>query len=334
MAQSQEGNQPHRHMPTDWLDFEYARHAAVAAAKAAQRVVALGLLAAFDQDEYAVELVQRPSIMSQAPDHPGDPADWLDFDARKAAQETLQEHMSISFGVDPTNLIFCGEEAPDINTRVGHGDFLCRIDALDGTKNSLAFWTGYSSVICIDQARIYPEVPPRARHLGGAIATPHGIVSWTNTGSFDRKMNRYGRVNGKVFFEHPLYMDEREILSRSWSTRATNVVASVAHDDDRYWAARKVMDDFGIRPERFYTAGGTPLAPALIGGQLSALVEPHNVTLHDSALLMPHFLLQGKISTPVGADLDYLALYESNGLNLNPNHRPVPGYIAWGGPHQ
>lgn len=314
---------------TDLTNFELARGASVAAVKAAQAAIARRLLGVFDEDEFSEDDSAR-SYMSMDPNHPGSAPDPIDFEAKAAAEAILRDLMTATM-TSTEMMVFCGEEAGEINRVVKHGTYLCRLDALDGTKNSLAFWTGYSSVVCIDQARIYSDGSKRARHLAGAIGTPQGIVSWTNTGSFDRHYGKYMQVRGDVYFEHPLYMEERLVSSRRW-TRASSVVAAVAHDEQRYNEVRTILKGYGLdNPERFYTAGGTPLAPALIGGQVFAVVEPRNVTLHDSALLMPHYLLNGTITDLQDKKLDYLALYEAGGLNLDPNYKPIPGYIAWGG---
>jgi hypothetical protein len=316
-----------RHTDSTHTNSEMIRGAAVAAVKDAQAAIANGLLGVFDEDEMSEDDSAR-SFLSADPNHPGSAPDRIDFEAKAAAEDKLRKLMSVV--TTPEMLVFCGEEAGDQNRVVRHGSYLCRLDALDGTKNSLAFWTGYSSVVCIDQARIYADGTKRARHLAGAIGTPHGIVSWANNGTFNRQHGRYMHVRGDVFFEHPLYMEERLVSSRKW-TRAANVIAAVAHDEGRYNEVREIMRGYGIdNPERFYTAGGTPLAPALIGGQVYAVVEPHHVTLHDSALLMPHQLLNGTITDLQDNPLDYLAVYEAEGVNLDPNHKPIPGYVAWG----
>lgn len=316
---------------TDQLDqldakVEVARRAAVAASKAAQHAIVHGLLAVFDYDEYSDN--QEPRIYED-PDHPGSPAKALDIYARDAASNSLRRSLFHDLGAADDRLIFCGEEASDTTTFLQNDRYLLRLDALDGTNNSVAFWTGYASVICIDQIR-RSGASERARHLAGAIATPQGIISWTNNSRFDRTVRGYPVVHGGVFFEHPQYMAERQVRKRTWSR--AKVIAAVAHTEDRYNRVLEIAKQRGLGDfRRFYTAGGTPLAPALVGGEVGAVIEPHDVTLHDSALLIPHQLLGGVTTDLQGDPLNYLALYEASGLHLNPNHKPVPGYIAWGG---
>jgi hypothetical protein len=314
----------------DQLDIraEFARRTAVDAAKAAHETIVLGLLAVFDRDEYSEDL-DPLWILNEDPDHPGSPAKRLDIDARDAASDSLRGGLERDATVK--NLIFCGEEVPDRTIVLNQDDYLLRLDALDGTHNSLAFWTGYSSVICIDQVRV-SRAGSRARHVAGAIATPQGIVSWTNNSRFDRDAHGYPHVVGDVFFEYSPFMPERQVHTRTWS-RSADVIAAVAHTEERYQDVREVAARHSSleKIQRFYTAAGTPLAPALIGGEVGAIIEPHHVTLHDSALLMPHQLLGGVTTDLNGQPLNYLGLYEANGLRLDPNDKPIPGYIAWGG---
>ncbi|OBI00008.1 hypothetical protein [Mycobacterium sp. E2733] len=310
--------------------MEFARRAAVAASKAAQHTIVLALLAVFDQDEFA----DRPTYPAVNKDsaHPGDPAIPLDLYARDAAIGSLRHELARNLGVNEDKLTFCGEEASATTILLENDRYLLRLDALDGTSNSVAFWTGYSSVVCIDQVR-RAEWGLRAHHLAGAIATPQGIISWTNNSRFDHTLRAYPLVQGHVFFEYPQYMAERKVHKRTWS-RSADVIAAVAHTEERYKQVLEVAKERGIGTfRRFYTAGGTPLAPALVGGEVGALIEPRNVTLHDSALLIPHQLLGGVTTDLTGEPMNYLALYEANGLELNPNYKPVPGYIAWGGLH-
>lgn len=86
-------------------------------------------------------------------------------------------------------------------------------------------------------------------------------------------------------------------------------------------------------PLQFYSTAGTPLAAALLTGRISVLVEPHPVSLHDAALLLPHQILGGEaFSATTGRPFSPLDVYERNADDLRPEAKPfTEGYLVWGG---
>lgn len=310
---------------------EIARHAAVLAAREAQKAIVLSLVDQIPRDEYDEDAAAGPRpILNHDPGHPGSAAEDIDVEAHRAAVETLVEELGRDLGLPRNKMILAGEEVPARTTHLSHNDFIARLDACDGTTNSLLYWSGYSSVVLIDQVRLRADGRRRARHLAGAIGGPQGYLSWTHDSTFDPGLDRYPQVIGKVYFEHPQFVTERRIPTRRWS-RNSGTIAAVAHSAERYDQVRRIAAAHALEVDRFLSAGGTPLAPALVGGNVGAIIEPHHVTLHDSALLIPHQLLGGAITDLGGKPFDYLHVYENHGLTLDPNDKPVHGYIAWGG---
>ncbi|MBW4818431.1 hypothetical protein [Rhodococcus qingshengii] len=308
---------------------ELARLAAVAAAKEAQKKIVLSLLDQIPRDEYDEDTETEPRpILNHDPDHPGSAAEDIDVEAHRAAVDSLVENLGRDLGITRTRLILAGEEVPARTTHLSHNDIIGRLDACDGTTNSLEYWSGYSSVVLIDQVRLRGR--RRARHLAGAIGGPQGYLSWTHDSTYNMGLGGYPQVVGKVYFEHPQFVKERRLPTRRWA-RSKDTIAAVAHSSERYAQVRKIAAAHALEVDRFLSAGGTPLAPALVGGNVGAIIEPHHVTLHDSALLIPHQLLGGAITDLDGKPFDYLRVYEDHGLTLDPNDKPVHGYIAWGG---
>jgi hypothetical protein len=155
-------------------------------------------------------------------------------------------------------------------------------------------------------------------------------VSWVHTSVFVRSRGRYLSIRGRVYLEGaPWGIPETELQGRRWD-RAAGTVAAVAASPERRKKLQEVLDRLSLVPDALYTLGGTPLAPALIGGDLEMLIEPNAVSLHDSALLIPHQILGGEITDLRLKPFDYLGEYERCALTLSPDDKPIEGYIAWG----
>ncbi|PBI91967.1 hypothetical protein BKP42_53860 [Rhodococcus erythropolis] len=306
-----EGSDPDDRTTNIHIRAEVCRHAAVLAAKNAQKKIALALFDQLPHDEYDEDAVTAPHpILNHDPDHPGSAAENIDVAAHSAAVSSLAHDLRRDLGITSEELVLAGEEVPERTKFLNHNAYLARLDACDGTTNSQLYWNGHSSVVLLDQVRLGRDGSGRARHLGGAIACPHAIISWTNSSPFDQVLGRYPQVSGYVYFEHPQFIGEQRIHARRWS-RSTGTIAAVAHSDERYQQVRKIATAHALDVKRFLSAGGTPLASALLGGNVDAIIEPHHVTLHDSALLIPHQLLGGAITDLDGKPFDYLHLYET-----------------------
>lgn len=234
----------------------------------------------------------------------------------------------------PRALIEAGEEASTPTRRVLRDDWIARLDALDGTSAAELRWDGYCGVVLLDRVRSIETGRASARHLAGSIVCATGCtVSWAQWSSFDSNTDGYRRLNGAVYIGNPLWgIPMVEVMDRRWE-RARGTVASVASSHERFERFVDTLHALPSAPTTVFNMAGNPLAPALIAGTIEYVMEPNPVTLHDSALLIPHQLLGGVITTAAGEPLDYLRLYERSALRLASHERPVSdGYIAWGGP--
>ena len=170
--------------------------------------------------------------------------------------------------------------------------------------------------------------------MAGAIMSVTGwCTSWAQWSAYDDALARDRHVRGSVFVSNANWgVPEREVDERR-GDRAHSAVAAVATSVERHAATVAVLERLGIvKPSAFYTVAGTPIAAALIGGRISMVVEPCAVSLHDSALLIPHQILGGVATTAGGAPLNPLAVYEQTADDLRPDAKPfTDGYIAWGG---
>lgn len=73
------------------------------------------------------------------------------------------------------------------------------------------------------------------------------------------------------------------------------------------------------------------MAPGLLLGQVGSVIETQPVTLHDSAFLIPHVLLGGRVDGLTSGPIDYLGLYESNCTSFDATDTPIPPYVAYSG---
>ncbi|WP_263729852.1 hypothetical protein [Cellulomonas sp. SG140] len=308
------------------LFAEDLRRTAVESAEASTIAVQQELARGLSDAEDALE----DFLMSYAEGHTGAAPEPIDEAAKDAAEEPLREGLR-RLGISERQVLFAGEEAGNATRAVVPNMIICRQDALDGTSPALLRWDGHASVCMIDQVRadgrrggIY------ARHIAGAISCATGwVVSWAQW-SRHNGVDGYRNILGAVHLANPRAgVAEFQLSSLRWDRRQ-GTLAAVAATASRRSKTQQLAKRFGISSEKaFYTTSGTPLAPALLVGAISAVIEPNAVSLHDSALLLPFQILGGPISSPDGSALNYLRVYEANALDLRASSRPVGGYIAW-----
>lgn len=267
-----------------------------------------------------------------SPTHSGDTPIPLDAVARETSWHEMKAHLE-RFTDNGRHLVEAGEEA-GVGTRVLRpGTIIARLDALDGSTNAGSTMSNWSSVALVDEVRV-PEGPlARVHHHAGAISISNGwTVSWVNESKFDNARQRYNHVRGRVFMSLPAWgVEEFEVSDARWDRRP-NSFAAVASRRRRFESVINILDRVWDNDPLLYNVAGTPIVAALIAGQIENNVEPMWVTLHDSAHLLPHQLLQGFLrGIETGAPLDYLSLYERNAINLDPSHAPVPPYWASAG---
>lgn len=263
--------------------------------------------------------------LSYNPAHSGDTPEPIDAVATAAAEDVVRTELRAR-GIHDREILSAGEEAGNGTHLVKPETYLHRSDSLDGSTSALARLLGHSSVCAIDRSRS----DGTARHYAGAIYNSSGwLVSWEHYSARNVARGSYPRLAGAVFISNPAWdLPEIELTAIRWDRREATL-AAVAHNQSRRAGVEAIADRLGIAHDSaFWTAGGTPLAPALLCGQIGALIEPNAVSLHDSLLLLPYQLLGGEILTPVGDPMDYMHIYEANALDMNPGARPVKGYVA------
>lgn len=264
--------------------------------------------------------------------HAGAPPHAFDVLARDVSLDHLEAALK-DMGVPRSHMVPVGEEAGGGTQLIRPQTYLLRQDALDGTNNAIRLWQNFSSVQLIDHVHAVDSDRLRARHLAGAIAVSNGwTVSWCHWSTFNPRERRYERIIGSVYLDGtPWGAPEIEVNALQWD-RAAGTVAAVAASPSRLQLLNETLERIKVEPSALYNVGGTPLAPALVSGAIECVIEPNPVSLHDSALLLPHQILGGMVTDLEQKQLDYLAKYESSALELSPGAKPINGYIAWAVP--
>lgn len=264
--------------------------------------------------------------MSYAKHHSGAAPRPQDVAARTAASKVVRDFL-LGWGVAEDRIVFGGEEEGTATVKVG--DYIVRLDSLDGTTNSETTFDSHAAVVMIDRVR---QGDRGTRHLAGAIVSVTGwCVSWLHWSSYDERAGGYRQVRGAVYISNENWgVPEQEVLARR-ADRAVGAVAAVATGAARRADALKALHGLGLGdPVDFYTVAGTPMAAALLAGGIALIVEPRAVSLHDSALLLPHQILGGRTTTSRGGPLNPLEVYERNADDLRPDAKPfTEGYVAW-----
>lgn len=309
------------------LELDSIRRVAVRAAEAGLKAVLVSQLLALSSDD---ALSVSTDAFTYMPGHAGDAPIPLDAAAREAVRDVILRELPALVG--PARLHEGGEESGGGTTVLRSGDIIYRTDDLDGSTNADCLLNNYSSVVTIDVIREPKGDKRRARHLAGAIALATGLtVSWVNESRWLPGPMRHASYRGRVYISGDSRgIPEVQIGDARWDRRE-RTFAGVASKPARYEALVAAIVD--PRPtDVIYNVGGTPIVAGLIAGAIDQVIEVQPTTLHDTAHLIPHQLLGGKIMSLDGNDsVDYLALYERETLDLNPNAKPVPPFIAQGG---
>lgn len=302
----------------------YRRAASLAAQASAQAVNR-----ATWQSLQEAETDKAPGLLSFSTEHSGDDPIRVDVDAHEAGWEVCQRELR-AFVSPERQILDVGEESGNPTKKLVPGTIICRQDPLDGSTNARVMHANWGSVVLIDEIRHDGSDGLRGRHCAGAITMSTGwTVSWLNASRYDHNRRRYNNLRGQIFVEGNGWgFPEVELHDARWD-RLKGTVAAVASKPERYRATLEVLG--GQQPNQLYNVAGTPLVLGLLAGDIERVIEASAVTLHDSALLLPHQLLGGRITDLNGQPLDYLKLYEAHSLNLSPKHKPVSGYIAWAG---
>lgn len=308
------------------LDLDALRRVAAKAAEASNDAVIRRQLEGLRSNEDITDA----SVLTFAAGHTGDAPIPLDAFAREAVRDLLERELPAIVGNRRHHE--AGEEAGGGTAVVRRGDLIYRTDDLDGSTNADCLLNNYSAVVGIDIVREPTGPQRRARHLVGAIALSTGItVSWINESQWVPQLGRHRSLRGRVYFSSESRgIAEFEIRDARWDRRARTFagVASKRRRFDALLSAIGSADDSDV----IYNVAGTPVVAALIAGALGQNIEVEAVTLHDSMHLIPHQLLGGEILDGATREpLDYLALYERETVDLNPEAKPVPPYIAIGG---
>lgn len=269
---------------------------------------------------------RRGTRTVQSPNHPGVPANRLDAVAEEAARTGLHE-LSASRGPahGPNRVHYCGEESAGIGTQNLHsGDFIVRTDPLDGTTNAVTILTGFASVALVDRVE-----DQNVTHLAGAIVSGHIDVRW-----YVAERDWYADgvdtpLEGRVFVRAPRLPGDNWAPLPLQRNKRLNTLAAVAASRSRWQMCDRVAQGALADGGRFYNLAGNPYCGSLLIGQLGGVFEPSNVTLHDSAYLIPLLLAGGSVEDLQGMRLDYLSLYETNALDFALDRKPVPPFLAY-----
>lgn len=303
-----------------------ARDIAVATAQAALKATLHELTRPIlDEDEQGED-----GWVVQGASHPGSDAERIDARAitaaRKRAKKALQEHKDV-LGARVSELVFAGEEGGSWTHELKPKTLIARIDPLDGTTNALTLLQAFSSVVTIDY--ISPRRGPR--HLAGAILGGEFDVSWAHWSRHADGLDRYSRPIGLVYVRTPRLSDRWRKLDVAREQRKVASIAAVASTSKRFQAyapfRQWALDQNGVA----YHTGGNPVCASLLLGHVGLVVETQQVSLHDSAYLIPHWLLDGHVESLKGQEIDYMSLYEAHCLELRPDHKPVPPFVAYSG---
>jgi len=312
---------------TDWTDANdlanYYRALAVKAVSTCITSVIEGLVAPLD---FINEPDEAPARIRARSGHRGEPTRPLDERAASTLSQFLVEakrghrilHEYVEIGEEQHRPF--DPQTPDL--------LLIRSDVLDGTTNAVTLLDSWATAVLLDLAR--RRAPGHFRHLAGAIGTSAGwVVSWTNV-STRAGVGRYRDVRGSVYIENVLhhYLSSSSAVRRfqlgSLTAGNPNRIAAVAAPSGR---RGKLSDKFGevIHESWFWSGAGNPLAPALLAGELGAVIEPEFVTLHDSAYLIPFTILGGEVADWSGLRIQVLDHYEEYAVDPG---APMPPFVA------
>jgi hypothetical protein len=302
-----------------------ARELALAGAEAGILEIHRNLISIVDDE------VPEGGVLVQDKQHAGAPARVIDANAQEAVSTALQKRFEDLKTVRPNEfraLRVLGEEAGTQTQVLRDGTILARTDPLDGTTNAVNTLTGFSVVVCIDLVK---RAGQPARHLAGAIFGGDFDLCWRNDTIVSRTETAgYARIAGDVYIRSARLGRGWQLLRVEQELRSDSV-ASVAASQRRFTAFEAVRERVFRHNGVVYHLAGNPLWAGLLMGQVGSVVETQPVTLHDSAFLIPHVLLGGKVEDAAGQPLDYLALYEQQCTSFDPKETPVPPYVAYGG---
>jgi hypothetical protein len=305
---------------------DLARTVAVGSAEAALSAVLHELISITREED------DRPEgLLTQDAGHAGAAARPIDAYAQSAARRGAEDSLTqlqelVKDRVD--EVVFTGEETGTQTRILGAKTLIIRVDPLDGTTNALNLLQSFSAVATVDYVSD-PTKPPR--HLGGAILGGEFDISWANWSRPGKGLPRYARPLGKVYVRAGRLSDVWLPLELSQEERDLNSVASVAASRVRFDAYAPFRDWVFRNGGVVYHLGGNPFCAALLLGHVGAMVETQWVTLHDSAYLIPHWLLGGSIDQLLGGPLDYIGVYEQGALIFEPGSKPVPPFVAYYG---
>ena len=300
------------------------RRLAVEAVAIGYETVVNGLLTRLDSD---ADIDQVDVAVVERVGHTGAPTTRLDDEVKRALssfcrQNVLQQH------------VFVGEERNDSFDPRQRGLVLVRSDPLDGTTNSLSLLDNWSTVVLFDMAR--SSRPGSFRHFAGAIATAAGwIVSWDLGGSKHNANGAYERLHGNVFLQSiPGHLSGSDLGTRRLELEtlrpgeSQHIAAVAASAERRDILTGRLGPLLSLeRQVTFWNAAGNSIAPGLLAGNVGTLVEPKQVTLHDSALLIPFSLLGGSVfDLDTGRLMNYLDEYEA-GIT-GQQEKPIRPFVA------
>jgi hypothetical protein len=232
------------------------------------------------------------------------------------------------------NVVILGEEAsvqawdPE---RPGRSTII-RTDPIDGTSTLAHCGDGFSSVVTLESRR-----QPGAdwKHLGGAIVRSDGLtVSWSR---------QQVRAHHVVLSMTPLDPARRpeivdlgpippfaavEVEKCVQRDVASSGASVAAHSAERRKELRDKFPNLHIMANHLDYRAGTTSAWQLCNGMLGFVIELYDTTLHDSAHLLPLYLLGGEVVTHDYSPIRVLDLMQQN-ADPRSMERVVPPYIAF-----
>lgn len=303
-----------------------ARAVAVSAAENALETVVAELMKVVDDDDDRL-----PVVLSQDPKHPGAPARPIDAMAqtavRRGAESAIEERDAV-FSGRVSQICYVGEESGSQTQLIRPGTLVVRSDPLDGTSNAVNLLQGYCSVVTVD----YIDIPgKRGRHLGGAILGGDIDISWEQWSRRSQTGDGYHNALGRVYVRSVRLRTEWRAAEVSQEYRVMANMASVAASESRFRELEAYREAAFAAGGIVYHLAGNPFCAALLFGEVGSFVEIKDVTLHDSAYLIPHWLLGGATEGLDGSPLNYIDLYEENIANFDVSAKPVPPFVAFYG---
>ncbi|MEI2647430.1 MAG: hypothetical protein V9G15_00005 [Dermatophilaceae bacterium] len=273
---------------------------------------------------------REEGVLTQDPEHAGDPARLIDAAAHEAVRDALNVRFSASevLGKRVEHFHVIGEEGGIQTQILRAGTLIARTDPLDGTTNAVNTLSGFACVVSIDFLK---NSQGPIRHLAGAIMGGDFDLSWTNRSprAASNPM-KYQRLEGQVFVRSNRLGMGWQRLNVEEDRRSTSV-ASVAASLKRFTAFERVRQQVFSHGGIVYHLAGNPLWAGLLMGQVGFVVETQKVTLHDSVFLIPHSLLGGIVEREDGSPLHYLEVYEQNASRFDPREKVIPPYVAFCG---